>query len=330
MKTWFSVKAAAEGSPAAEVAIFDDIGAWGVSAKDFLDAIKPFRGQDLNVKINSLGGDVFAGVAIYNGLRSHAKDAKVTTINMAIAASAANVIFMAGDHRVMPANTMQMAHNPWTFAAGNADELRETADVLDKIGSTLSSIYVARTGMSEDEVKAMLAEDSWFTAEEALEAGLVDEITPAFEVHASYDLDRLPAKARALFQAAPKPVSTLVGQIKAALGKAGLGEFLDVFLTDPDIVDGSGIQAAVERVTEVQELCAALGKDERFAGFVRERLALAKVREVLAAEAAAADDKTRVDTARRASTLNRPASGADYSPTELWAQINEMNRRSAT
>ncbi len=133
MRPCYTFIAASDNKPPV-LSIFDEIGFWGVQAKDFLASLSATPGTDLDVEISSPGGDMFAAVAMYNGLRASGK--KITTRVMGVAASAASLVFMAGDNRVMPKNTHLMVHNPWTFAGGNAVELRETADFLDKTGTT--------------------------------------------------------------------------------------------------------------------------------------------------------------------------------------------------
>ena len=329
-KTWFTIKAAATGdAPAgADVSIYDEIGYWGVTAKDFIDSIKPYKGQPLNVAINSPGGDVFAGIAIYNALRQHAASGgKVTTKAMGVAASAASVVFMAGDNRVMPDNTMLMVHNPWTFAMGNADELRESADVLDKIGASLTSIYTARSGKSEDEIRAMLATDTWLTAAEAKDAGFTDELQPAFEAQALFDLDRLPANVRGMFEArkpepapvAPNPLTDTV----AALAKAaGLEEFTPVFVTDASLVDEASAQSIVAQARDIQALAKHAGLAEQAPSLIRERKSLTEARAFLAKALADASDATHVNTAPP-SNQTKPAD-AGPSSTSIWADIKAM------
>lgn len=198
MKTWFNFQAKTADS--AEVSIFDEIGMWGVTAKDFIACMKAHAGKTLTVCINSPGGSVFDALAIYNALRAHGSE--VTVKVMGIAASAASLIAMAGDKIIMPENTFLMIHNPWSFAAGNADELRDTADTLDMIGSSLIKTYVARTGLSEEEIKQMLDAETWLNAADALAKGFATHVEPSLKVAASYDVERFPENIRAIFNAA--------------------------------------------------------------------------------------------------------------------------------
>jgi ATP-dependent Clp protease protease subunit len=197
VKTWFSIQAKADN--AAEISIFDEIGMWGVTAKDFIAALKEHKGKAINLSINSPGGSVFDALAIYNALRQHGGE--ITTKTMGIAASAASLIFMAGDKRLMPENTFLMIHNPMTLAMGNADEMREVADILDKIAASLISTYVSRSGLPEEEVKALLDNETWLNAADAVSKGFASEMIAEFKAAASFDLGRLPENVKAVFVA---------------------------------------------------------------------------------------------------------------------------------
>lgn len=189
MKTWFTAKATDAGT--AEINIFDEIGYWGVTAGDFIREMKGLGDEtDLTVLINSPGGDVFAGLTIYNALRG--RKGKTTCMVMGIAASAASFIAMAGDHIVMPANTFMMVHNPMGVAIGNAGDMRELADTLDKIAASLIGIYTARTGKTTDEIKALLDAETYMTAAEAKDLGFADEVVPEIKVSARYRPERMP------------------------------------------------------------------------------------------------------------------------------------------
>lgn len=131
--------------------------------------------EQLDVYINSAGGDVFAGQAIYSILK-RAK-AHITVHIDGLAASIASIVAMAGDEIIMPSNAMMMIHNAWAYTAGNKDELRDMADTLDKIDGVLRGIYMERTGRSEEEIAEKMNAETWFTADEALEFGLIDSVS---------------------------------------------------------------------------------------------------------------------------------------------------------
>ena len=205
MRPCFKFIPAASAEAPAVLSIYDEIGFWGVQAKDFISELSGITAKVVNVEINSPGGDAFAGLAIYNALKSSGKEIVVKV--MGVAASAASLIAMAGDKIIMPKNTFMMVHNPWSFAMGNADELRDTADTLDKIGASLQATYVSRTGQSEDKIKELLSKDTWLTADESLELGFATEVVDDIKAMAVFDMDRaeLPEAVRAVFKAAVVP-----------------------------------------------------------------------------------------------------------------------------
>lgn len=190
-KSWYSIKAAAQPGMA-EIYVYDEIGYWGITAADFARDLKSLGDiNQIDLHINSPGGSVFDGTAIYNLLKGH--KATVTTYIDGLAASMGSVIAMAGDRIVMPENALMMIHNPWGGAVGDAAELRKQAEVLDKVKASLLSVYTSRTGLSEDDVSAIMDAETWYTGTEALAAGFADEITGAVDLAASvsFDLQRL-------------------------------------------------------------------------------------------------------------------------------------------
>lgn len=146
-----------------------------VDAYSLTNELAALEGVDnINVYINSYGGEVAEGLAIYNALKRHS--AKVTTICDGFACSIASVIFMAGDERVMNGSSLLMIHNPWTYTAGNADELRKEAEDLDKIAEASYSAYLEHINIDRDALKELLDAESWLTPSEALEMGFATTI----------------------------------------------------------------------------------------------------------------------------------------------------------
>ncbi|MDP2358358.1 MAG: Clp protease ClpP [Beijerinckiaceae bacterium] len=187
MRSWFTAKAAADSS--ADVAIYDEIGMWGVSARDFRDALKELgQVEQINLSINSPGGSVFDGIAIHNMLARH--KAKVTVHIDGVAASIASVIAMAGDEIVMPQNAMMMIHNPAGVVVGQSKDMRDMAEALDKIRDAIVSSYSQRTKMQRDEINALLDAETWLTADEAVEMGFADRTTEPVQMAASFDLSK--------------------------------------------------------------------------------------------------------------------------------------------
>ena len=148
-----------------------------VSARQVVDQLKDLKASTaLTIRINSFGGSVVDGLAIYNALRDY-RGSKTVVVD-GIAASAASLIAMAGDSIEMPETSMMMIHGPWTYTAGNSSELRQQADVLDKFAEAMLSAYTRKTGMSDDEARALLTdgEDHWYTGAEAVAAKIADKI----------------------------------------------------------------------------------------------------------------------------------------------------------
>lgn len=146
------------------------------SAPSFKDALKELKDvKQITVNINSGGGDVFSGVAIHNMLKSH--KAHVTVKIDGLAASIASVIAMAGDKVIIPRNAMLMIHNAWTFAVGNANDLRKQAEDLEKVNSVVINSYLDKNPeIDEDKLRSLMDEETWLTAQEAKDLGLVDVI----------------------------------------------------------------------------------------------------------------------------------------------------------
>jgi ATP-dependent protease ClpP protease subunit len=173
-----SIRARAEG---AEVSIYDEIGAYGVSAKSFLDELGALpEDGPLTLRLNSPGGSVFDAVAIHNALRRHA--GPVTVWIDGIAASAASYIAMSGDAVVMPQNAFLMIHDPSGFAMGTAEDMRAMAEALDRIKGSLVAGYAAKSGRSDDEIAALMTRETWLDAAEAVALGFADRIAARFDI----------------------------------------------------------------------------------------------------------------------------------------------------
>lgn len=200
------------GADEAVVWIYDFIGYddWtgsGVSAEAFAKEVSAITAPRIRVRINSPGGSVFDGRAIHAALKNH--PAKVTASIEGLAASAATFIAMAADEVEIASGSMFMIHNAWTVAFGNAEDLLSTAALLEKIDGTLVADYVAKTGATAEQVRAWMAAETFFTAEEALAAGFVDRITDGSAVTAHWDLSAF-ARAPSAAQRPPEPVQPVV------------------------------------------------------------------------------------------------------------------------
>lgn len=175
---WYEIRNATETS--ADIYIYEQIGEnwWtgeGVTAKAFVKDLKALGNADINLHINSGGGSVFDASAIYTALKAH--KGNVTSYIDGIAASAASWIALAANQVVMADNALFMIHNPFGGAQGNAQDMRDMADILDKIRDTMVTIYMTKTNLTESELLAALDAETWYSASEAKDAGFVDVIT---------------------------------------------------------------------------------------------------------------------------------------------------------
>jgi ATP-dependent Clp protease protease subunit len=191
MKNWFQVQAK---NKVGAVYIYGDITdlKWfdeDVTPKDIKNELDKLKDVDsINIFVNSPGGNVFAGVAIYNELKRIGKPT-VAYVD-GIAASIASLIILAADQVVMPANTMLMIHNPWMIAAGDAKAFRDFADKLDKItDSVLLETYFQKTGIEKAKLKEMLDAETWLSAEEAVALGFADTLEAEQKIAASISGD---------------------------------------------------------------------------------------------------------------------------------------------
>lgn len=336
MRTWYNFKPNAGKTPV--LSVLDDVGAYGVSAKDFLNDLSTVEGDSVDVEINSPGGDVFAGLAIYNGLRASGKTINVKVIGLA--ASAASIIAMAGDTIEMPENTFMMVHNPWSLAAGDAKELRASADVLEKIGDGLVTTYANRTGKGRDEITAMLDAGTWMTAQEAVDAGFATSVTAALALRASFDPARLPEGVRAVFNTAAQPEAlgapdaqvetptpepeiealapTHAEQVQEIAARAGMLAYSALWATDPALSDTAHVAARAAQARDVSALCALAKMPERADGFIRAATPLADVRAEIFNALAEADQ--HIDTSPPAKdTQNVGAQPTAVKGADIWA-----------
>ena len=308
-RKWYDLKAArnAAGKTVAELRIYDDIGFWGTTAKAFvneLDAVAK-DADEILVAVNSGGGDVFDGFAIYNALRRYS--GKVTARVDGIAASAASLVVMAGDTIVMPENAMMMIHNAWTIAAGDAAQMRKTAELLDKTRDGIVAAYRNKCGLTDDEIVAMMDAETWMTASEAKERGFADQIEAPVKLQASVRTGELlarfehtpeallkaleappaePPKAAAPATPASAPATTtpppdpgaLAQHAFAACRAAGLPQLAEAVVASSALASNDAIDAVVARAKDIAGLCTAAHLPELTAQFVADGLNAEQVR----------------------------------------------------
>ena len=307
MRPCFKFTAKAGKKPAV-LALDEEIGFWGTQVKDFRAQLDAVEGNELVVEINSVGGDVMAGLGIYNMLRSWAKDGKtVTTRVTGVAASIASIIALAGDKREMPKNTFAMVHQASTFAVGTADDMRDAADTLDKVDGSLRGIYMDRMGVDETKAAEIMAKDTYLTADECLDLGFATALLDDIRATAKFDLARaeLPDNVAAIFKSegepepepqpepAPEPEvpdTPVAKQIEALANTAGLQAHAATFA-----VACATVVEATARITAAKEivaLCAVAKRPDDAAKAIRANQSVEDVRAALIQAMAEADEHT--------------------------------------
>jgi len=180
------------GNNETTVTLYDEIGAFGAGSKEFLGDLSKLAGQHIHLRINSPGGSVVEGTAIYNALRRH--QGGLTVHIDAMAASMASVIAMAGSPVYIADNALLMIHNPWTVSMGESKDLRKEADLLDKLKVNLRNAYVRKTGMNETDISAMMDAETWLDAVEAVALGFADAIEEGVAAAATATPENLRAR----------------------------------------------------------------------------------------------------------------------------------------
>lgn len=334
--TWFQIKAAAPG--AVEIAVRGYIGEWDLTDRDFiagLDALGEVT--DITVRINSRGGEVDHALSIFNALKSH--PAKITCRIEGVAMSAASIIAMAGDEIIMPANTMMMIHNPWTYAQGDANELREVADVLDKFGQLLLTTYTDRTGKSAEEIQILLDEETYMTAAEAVELGFADVVEPISRMEQPSQARAMAAalgipedvlaRMAAAFDADPElaneesdpknddpaPTASRTRQIQARAAELGIEAHAAPITLDGTLTTLASAFAALADAREIVDLCAMAAMPERAEPLIRNRATVAVARKTLIDARAEQDEASHTDSHQKTPPATTKASA------DVWAKV---------
>lgn len=173
--SWYRVNNQSDDDDTTEVFVYDIIGGWfGVDAAEFVKELQDITTSKIKVRINSPGGNVYDSIAIHNALMMHS--AEITVYVDSLAASGASVIAMAGDNVIMLPGSQMMIHDALMYAVGNAEELREQADFLDGQSQNIAHMYATRAGGEPDDWRERMLAETWYFAQEAVDAGLADEV----------------------------------------------------------------------------------------------------------------------------------------------------------
>ncbi|SED78375.1 ATP-dependent protease ClpP, protease subunit [Pseudomonas frederiksbergensis] len=303
-KTWYAVHASGEATERViEVFVYGEIGGWGITANQF---VQDLRAMDDGVSpviaaFNSIGGDLFDGLAMHNALSRLGE--RCTGRVDALAASAASVA-VCGAHRVVIAsNAMLMIHNPWTYAAGDAEDFRKVADVLDQTMEAIIAAYKAKApDIDEVELRRLVANETWLTANEAVALGLADEVGDGVTVKACVgqgavlqryqhapaellaQLDEPPESDPDLEPDDPPLTPLVVDSAKLALmitqrcAELGINNLIEPLLSSTKLESEATVQAGLTRAKAVNDLCVAARLPEFSVEFVAAGLDVAAVR----------------------------------------------------
>jgi ATP-dependent protease ClpP protease subunit len=262
---WYAISQASDTE--AEISIYDEIGSFGVGAKQFLGEVQKLAGKHIHLRINSPGGSVVEGTAIFNALRRH--KGGVTVHIDALAASMASVIAMSGSPVLMADNALLMLHNPWTISMGDSDDLRKEADLLDMLKANIRNAYVRKSGMDEDTVQEMMDNETWLGALDAVALGLVDAIEEGVPAAAMATPTELRARFDKLRSSMEKPVKAEaevppVIEPETVIEDAPVdGPVLDVPAVAPvePVVEGPAAEASASAVALAERIQALVSEN---------------------------------------------------------------------
>ena len=303
-KTWYAVQASGEATERIiEVFVYGEIGTWGVTANQF---VQDLRTMDDGVSpviaaFNSIGGDLFDGLAMHNALSRLGE--RCTGRIDALAASAASVAVCGAHKVVIAANAMLMIHNPWTYASGDAEDFRKVADALDQTMEAIIAAYKAKAPNIDDaELRRMVNAETWLTANEAVALGLADEVGDGIKVKACLgqgavlqryqhapaellaQLDEPPEADPELDVVDPPLVPPVVDSAKLALmitqrcTAAGISNLVEPLLSSTQLESEEIVLAGLARAKAVNDLCVAARLPEFSAEYVSAGLDAAAVR----------------------------------------------------
>lgn len=299
---WYRISAAAQNESSSlaeatpiEIYIYGEIGGWGITANEFIQDLKAVDDgvSPVIVAFNTIGGDLFDGLAIHNALSRLGE--RCTARVDALAASAGSVAACGAHRLVMASNAMLMVHNPWTWTSGDAEDLRRVADVLDQTFEAIIAAYKSKAPDIDDaELRRMVNDETWLTAQEALALGLADEMGNGVEVKACLGqgaamqryrqtpqalLDQLatnsedsggePAPPPEPPAADPADSTALALMIAQDCAKAGIINLVEPLIASTKLADKATVQAALKSAKGIRDLCVAARLPELAVEYVK-------------------------------------------------------------
>jgi ATP-dependent Clp protease protease subunit len=324
IKTWYNMTAATGEKPEAEISIYGPIGGFDINAKDFAEDLKAIDADVIHLRVDSPGGSVIDGNSIYNALTRH--KAKIITHIDGLAASMGSVVAMAGDEIHMADNALLMIHEPWTVTMGNADELRADADKLDKMSGGILRAY-SRSQYKEDEIKDLMKAETWLTAQEALDAGFIDQIEGGFRAAAS-----IVDMAQGFEHVVPtdKIIASMTNKM-AAVEKSRDEIKAQLVAQSQELVDARAeVEAAEFAKAEAAALIdVAQGQLEQAKAEAEEAQAAVLAAKVVTDEAIAQRAAEIMQTSSHSPVADHGKDDGDLSDTDMLAKYNALTEQEA-
>ncbi|SFX86437.1 head maturation protease, ClpP-related [Pseudomonas sp. NFACC36] len=355
-KTWYAMQESGKAEERViEVFVYGEIGTWGITANQF---VQDLRAMDDGVSpviaaFNSIGGDLFDGLAMHNALSRLGE--RCTGRVDALAASAASVA-VCGAHRVVIAsNAMLMIHNPWTYAAGDAEDFRKVADVLDQTMEAIIAAYKAKApGIDEAELRRLVAAETWLTANEAVALGLADEVGDGVKVKACLgqgavlqryqhapaellaQLDEPPESDNEPDPSDPPDEPPVVDSAKLALmitqrcTADGINNLIEPLLNSTKLESEAIVLAGLARAKAINDLCVAARLPEFSAEYVAAGLDAASVRARLFDKLVGSGKGFEIDNSLPLAEDEPPKIKAQLpNPSNIWSARRQAARKGA-
>ncbi|QIE84965.1 head maturation protease, ClpP-related [Pseudomonas nitroreducens] len=357
---WYSVKALGESEAAGksiEIYIYGEIGFWGITSADFIRDLKAVDDgtSPVLVHFDTIGGDLFDGIAIHNALRGLGERC---TARIDGACFSAGSVAACGAHRVeMADNALFMIHNPWTFAAGDSEDLRKVADMMDQAFEGIVASYQHRAlNVDDAELRRMINDETWLTAPEAKEKGFVDEVLGAAEpvgINASLGkvLNRYlntPDAARKLLAAEkPKPApknepddnpndppagpetAELAAELATECASAGLSDSMPYLIKACGLTDRPSMQAVVARAKEVKAVCVLAKFPDEAKALIEQGLDGNGARLKLYDKVAARSSQVEIDNKSQVDDEPMPTSNKTLNPRDVYASRRQSASKGA-
>jgi ATP-dependent protease ClpP protease subunit len=342
-KSWYAVHASGEAAERViEVFVYGEIGTWGITASQFMQDLRAVDDgvSPVIAAFNSIGGDLFDGLAMHNTLSRLGE--RCTARIDALAASAASVAVCGAHKVVIASNAMLMIHNPWTYAAGDADSFRKVADVLDQTMEAIIAAYKAKApDIDEAELRGLVAAETWLTASEAVALGLADEVGDGVQVKACLGqggvmqrYQHTPAALLALLDEAPDPTpdvetpapAPVADSAKLALlitqrcAESGISNLVAPLLSSTQLESEEIVLAGLTRAKTVNDLCVAARLPEFSAEFVAAGLDAPAVRARLFDKIVSSGNGFEIDNSVPLNDDPAPKVQAKQpNPSSIWA-----------